>query len=169
MRDTRPTCDARGILPKEESALLAASLTDWTSHRLRYNNWGTASLPWKRYKKAKQRKQLVHLAPSAEKYTVILTETDTRFTIQMADRGLTFSSSISLFKIGHFRVHLSLHLKTRLSVKSYENHFSFILKLELITITKISHLDPLWKRDWGELGNGLLHFVKKIVLSLPSE
>ena len=31
-----------------------------------------------------------------------------------------------------------------------------ILKLELITITKISLLDSLWKRDWGELGNGLL-------------
>ena len=30
----------------------------------------------------------------------------------------------------------------------YENQFLFILKLELITITKISHLDSLWKRDW---------------------
>ena len=28
------------------------------------------------------------------------------------------------------------------------------MKLELITITKVSHLDSLWKRDWGELGNG---------------
>ena len=37
----------------------------------------------------------------------------------------------------------------------YENQFSFILKLELIIITKVSHLDSLWKRDWGELGNGL--------------
>ena len=36
-----------------------------------------------------------------------------------------------------------------------ENQFSFILKLELIIITKVSHLDSLWKRDWGELGNGL--------------
>ena len=31
-----------------------------------------------------------------------------------------------------------------------------MLKLELITITTISHLDSFWKRDWGELGNGLL-------------
>ena len=38
----------------------------------------------------------------------------------------------------------------------YENQFSFILKLELTTITKISHWDSLWKRDWGELGSGLL-------------
>ena len=37
-----------------------------------------------------------------------------------------------------------------------KNQFSFKLKLELITITKISHLDSFWKRDWGELGNGLL-------------
>jgi len=37
----------------------------------------------------------------------------------------------------------------------YENQFSFILKLELITTTTISHLDSLWKRDWGEIGNGL--------------
>ena len=38
----------------------------------------------------------------------------------------------------------------------YENQFSFILKWELISITKISHLDSLWTRHWGELGNGLL-------------
>jgi len=37
----------------------------------------------------------------------------------------------------------------------YENQFSFIMKLELITITKISHLDSPWKRDCRELGNGL--------------
>ena len=44
----------------------------------------------------------------------------------------------------HFRVHLSLHFKAMLSTKSlYENRFLFILKLELITITKISHLDSL--------------------------
>ena len=41
----------------------------------------------------------------------------------------------------------------------YENQFSFILKLELIIITKISHLDSLWKRDWGELGNGLFSTI----------
>ena len=38
----------------------------------------------------------------------------------------------------------------------YENQFSFILKLVLIIMTKISHLDSLWKRDQGKLGNGLL-------------
>ena len=41
----------------------------------------------------------------------------------------------------------------------YENQFSIILKLELIIITKVSHLDSLWKRDWGELGNGLLSLL----------
>ena len=35
--------------------------------------------------------------------------------------------------------------------------FSFIMKLELITITTISHLDSLSKREWGELGNGLFN------------
>ena len=36
-------------------------------------------------------------------------------------------------------------------VLCYEDQFSFILKVELIAITKISHLDSLWKRDWGEV------------------
>ena len=43
----------------------------------------------------------------------------------------------------------------------YENQILFILKLDLITITKISHLDSLWERDWGELGNGL--FIHKFM------
>ena len=43
----------------------------------------------------------------------------------------------------------------------YENQFLFILKLELITITKISHLDSLWKREWRELGNGLFGVFEK--------
>ena len=43
-------------------------------------------------------------------------------------------------ELGHFRVHLGLHFKARLSAKPL---FSFILKLELITITIISHLDSL--------------------------
>ena len=47
----------------------------------------------------------------------------------------------NLVPIGHFLVHLGLHFKARLSAKSYENQFSFILKLEPITIRKISHLD----------------------------
>ena len=33
----------------------------------------------------------------------------------------------------------------------YECQFSFTLKVELITITKISQWDSLWKRDQGEL------------------
>ena len=40
----------------------------------------------------------------------------------------------------------------------YEYKSSFTLKLELITITKISHLHSLWKSDrLRQLGNGLLH------------
>ena len=38
---------------------------------------------------------------------------------------------------------------------TWEDQFSFILKLELIAITKISLLDSFWNRDWVELGNGL--------------
>ena len=59
------------------------------------------------------------------------------------------------FAIGHFKARRSL---------CYENQVSFILKLELIIITKVSHLDSLWKRDWGELGNGLLtqHFTNVV-------
>ena len=51
----------------------------------------------------------------------------------------------------------STSISSRVYVRSlcYEYQFSFILKLEIITITKISHLDSLWKRDRGELGNGL--------------
>ena len=40
-----------------------------------------------------------------------------------------------------------------LSYKYY--HFSFTLKLELITITKTSHIDFLWKRDQVKLRNAL--------------
>ena len=40
----------------------------------------------------------------------------------------------------------------------YDYQFSFILKLELITITKIWQLDSLWKRDWGEFRRGLLYW-----------
>ena len=68
--------------------------------------------------------------------------------------------SISVL-MDHFRVHLNLHFKSRLSAKSlYENQFSFIFKLELITIKK---LDSFWKRDWGELGNGPFDLLRKIL------
>ena len=40
---------------------------------------------------------------------------------------------------------------SRLVFVHYEYQFSFILKLELITLTKILRLDSLWRRDWGEL------------------
>ena len=43
----------------------------------------------------------------------------------------------------------------------YEYQFSFLLKLELITMTKISQLGSLRKRGWEELGNSLF-------LTLPS-
>ena len=55
-----------------------------------------------------------------------------------------------VLSIGHIPVHLSLHFRARLSAKSLLwNQFSFILKLELIIITKVSHLDSLWKRLRG--------------------
>ena len=42
---------------------------------------------------------------------------------------------------------------------SYENLFSFICKVKLITITKTLHLDSLWRGGRHELGNGLLGTV----------
>ena len=52
-------------------------------------------------------------------------------------------------------VRLSLSFKTSQSAKfCYEYQFSFILKLELITMKKISHLDSLSKKDWGQFWNG---------------
>ena len=48
----------------------------------------------------------------------------------------------------------------------YENEVSFICKVELITITKTSHLDSLWRGGRHELGNGLLARRTKISLFL---
>ena len=45
-----------------------------------------------------------------------------------------------------------------LSTKSL-SVFLFILKLELITRTKISCEDSLWQREWGVLGNVLQWFI----------
>ena len=59
---------------------------------------------------------------------------------------------------GHNRVFLS-SFSRRVDVRSlcYKYHLSFILKLELIAIRKISLLDSPWKRNRRELGNGLLN------------
>ena len=60
-------------------------------------------------------------------------------------------------EIGHFRIHFSLYLKASLSAMSLVRVSLLILKLELITVTKISHLDSRWKlTDWREHRNGLL-------------
>ena len=54
--------------------------------------------------------------------------------------------------MGHFRLHWSFYFKARLNAKScYEYQFSFILKLELITARKISHLVSVFER--GTEGN----------------
>ena len=42
--------------------------------------------------------------------------------------------------------------------------FCSLLNLDPITITKILHLDSLWKRDWGELGNVLLPMCLRVRL-----
>ena len=44
----------------------------------------------------------------------------------------------------------------------YEYLFSFILKLELITIRKVLHLNSLWKENWGKVGNGLFMFCEQL-------
>ena len=53
--------------------------------------------------------------------------------------------------ISRFRVHVCLLFKASLSVK-----FSFICKIEVITITKTLHLDSLWRGGRYERGNGPL-------------
>ena len=65
---------------------------------------------------------------------------------------LSLNPSHASSTIGHFRVHFSLYFK-RVYKQSlcFEYHFSFIFKLDLITITKISLLDLLWKRNCGSL------------------
>ena len=65
-------------------------------------------------------------------------------------------------EIGHFWVHFSLYFKASLS---HEYQFSFILKFEPITVTKISYLGSLWKWDWGELGSGLFPWLIELVES----
>ena len=51
----------------------------------------------------------------------------------------------------------SSHFSRRVYVRSLccEYRASFIMKLELMIITKILYHDPPWKRDEGERGNGL--------------
>ena len=60
------------------------------------------------------------------------------------------------FTIGHYWVHFSLYFKVSLYTSSllWISVFNHI-EIRIINI-KILHLDSLWKRDWGELGNGLL-------------
>ena len=80
-----------------------------------------------------------------------------RYRVEHSKRNSICSRAHVVFYIsslvGHFRVH-----KSQFTSLCYEYQSSFILKLDLITITKISHLDSLWKRDRGEFGNGLLAF-----------
>ena len=71
-------------------------------------------------------------------------------------------------RISHFRDHLSLHFKARLSAKSLLWK-SVSIHIEIGTYyhnTKISQ-DSLWKRDRGELGNGLLNYTQTLTLMLP--
>ena len=61
-----------------------------------------------------------------------------------------------VLRIGHFRVHNSLHFKESLSTKSLLWKSVFI-HIEIRTNYHNKNFDSLWKRDPGELGNGLLH------------
>ena len=72
--------------------------------------------------------------------------------------GLEQSSNRGLFKesfqIGHFRVHFSLCFKAKLSVRSLLWRSVFIY---IETGANYPNKNfALWKRDWGELGSGLL-------------
>ena len=59
--------------------------------------------------------------------------------------------------IDHFRVHISLYFKARLSVKSLLWKSVFIhIEIGTNYHNKILHLDSLWRRDLGKLGNGVL-------------
>ena len=43
-------------------------------------------------------------------------------------------------------------------VITFDSHLkTALLKVGLITMTKISHLDLLWKRDWGEFPSGMVY------------
>ena len=71
---------------------------------------------------------------------LILIENDVILMVLLGRNNFACKPSLKRAIIGHVRVHLSLHFKARLSAKS---RFFFILKLELITMTQISHLDSL--------------------------
>ena len=58
-----------------------------------------------------------------------------------------------------------MHVSKMSHFRSYDYELSFLSKVRLIFIRKISHLNPLWKRDLGELGKGLLQkfgFIKRV-------
>ena len=64
---------------------------------------------------------------------------------------------IYLSLIGHFRVPKNLTFKARLSAKPLLWKWVLIMmQIKLIFTTKVSHLASFWKRDFLELGNGLL-------------
>ena len=69
------------------------------------------------------------------------------------DKSL-FTGRDDLPKLAHFGVP-SVPLSRRVYVRSLCHEYQFPLKLALITTTKISLLDSLWRRHWEELGNGL--------------
>ena len=80
--------------------------------------------------------------------------------------NVSLACPMNILLIGHFWVHFSLHFKARLSAKSLLRKSVFIHnETNNITITNISHLHSLWKRDWEEFGNGL--FATSLSKHLP--
>ena len=62
--------------------------------------------------------------------------------------------------IGHFRVPKHLTFKARLSAKPLIwKWFLIMMQIKLFFTTKVSHLASFWKRDFLELGNGLLFLI----------
>jgi len=73
----------------------------------------------------------------------------------------TFCTNFVFLHSKNFKFLHCLGLIALLSANQNREIFScilLILKLELTTITKISRLDSLWKRGWGEVGNAQLLF-----------
>ena len=70
------------------------------------------------------------------------------------------------YGIGYFQVHFQPLFQ---GVSTCKDQFSFILKLELISITKISQLDSLWRRDWGQVGSGLFSLSSGVQLNIERD
>ena len=70
-------------------------------------------------------------------------------------------------QIGHFRVPQGLCIKTRLGAQPLIRKWFFILmQIKFISSRNVEHLTSFWHRGPGGLGNGLLSYMKLVLLIL---